>query len=203
MIKKGLWVVLAVMAILIGLYPAIYFLVDRKFGLLNTKSDALLTYDFWNVGFYTHIIFGGIALLIGWTQFRAGFRNRHLKLHKRIGKVYVFGALLSALAGIYIGHFATGGLVSMLGFILLGILWFYFTLMAYVTIKKKQIDNHEKMMIYSYALCFSAVTLRIWLPLLTMLFGDFITAYPIVAWLCWLPNLLVAFFIVRGISKEK
>ncbi len=52
------------------------------------------------------------------------------------------------------------------------------------------------MMIYSYAACFAAVTLRLWLPMLTALFHDFKTAYRIVAWLCWLPNLAVARYIL-------
>jgi len=48
-------------------------------------------------------------------------------------------------------------------------------------------------MIYSYAECFAAVTLRIWLPLLTLVLGEFLTAYRIVAWLCWVPNILFAY----------
>jgi hypothetical protein len=57
-------------------------------------------------------------------------------------------------------------------------------------------------MVYSYAMCFAAVTLRIWLPLLLLIFGDFETSYRIVAWLCWLPNLLFAYIWVkrRGIT---
>lgn len=58
-------------------------------------------------------------------------------------------------------------------------------------------------MIYSYAACFAAVTLRIWLPLLTAAFlGDFIKAYTIVAWLCWVPNIIVAYFIVRRLPSR-
>jgi hypothetical protein len=51
------------------------------------------------------------------------------------------------------------------------------------------------MMIYSYAACLAAVTLRIYLPLLAFAFNDFIKAYLLVAWLSWVPNLLVAFYI--------
>lgn len=52
-------------------------------------------------------------------------------------------------------------------------------------------------MVYSFSATFAAVTLRFWLPLLLGLFRlDFSVAYPIVAWLCWVPNLLVARWIV-------
>lgn len=197
MVKKGLWVLFAILATLIGLYPIIYFLVDRKFGLLNSKSVELLTNTFWNIGFYTHIIFGGIALLTGWTQFSPKMRNRRMALHRKLGKVYVIAVLLSALAGIYIGFFATGGLISSTGFICLGIIWFYTTLKAYLYIKRGEVEKHQKIMVYSYAACFAAVTLRVWLPILTMLYGNFSKAYLVVAWLSWVPNLLVAYLLTR------
>ncbi|MGN8057168.1 DUF2306 domain-containing protein [Pedobacter sp. 22163] len=202
MVKKGLWILFASFALLIGLYPTIYFLIDREFGLLNSKSVDLLTNTFWNIGFYTHIIFGGIALFIGWMQFSPKMRNRRMALHQKVGKVYVVAALLSALAGIYIGFFATGGWVSSTGFICLGIIWFYTTLKAYLYIKRAEIQKHQKMMVYSYAACFAAVTLRIWLPILTMVYGDFSKAYLVVAWLCWIPNLIVAYLITSKTANQ-
>lgn len=195
--RKVLWVVFATVSVAIGLYPVIYFTIDRQFGLLASKSMEILTNVFWNLGFYTHIIFGGLALLIGWIQFSPGFRNKNPILHKKIGKVYVASVLLSSVAGIGIGFFATGGLWSSLGFICLGVIWFYTTLMGYTTIRNKQVEAHQEFMVYSYAACFAAVTLRIWLPLLIVIYGDFMVAYTIVAWLSWVPNLLVANLIAR------
>lgn len=197
MTKKFFWIALVVLAVIIGLYPLIYFMIDRKFGLLNSKSDEVLTSVLWNIHFYIHIIFGGIALLTGWTQFGKAFRNRNLNLHRKTGKVYVVSVVLSSLAGIYIGFFATGGIVSSLGFISLGLIWLYVTVMAFLMIKKREIEQHRKFMIYSYALCFAAVTLRIWLPLLSLVFHDFITAYRITAWLCWIPNILFAKYSIK------
>jgi uncharacterized membrane protein len=202
MVKKGLWILFATFALLIGLYPMIYFLIDRKFGLLNSKSVELLSNTFWNIGFYTHIVFGGIALLIGWTQFSSKMRNRRMASHRKLGKVYVVAVLLSALAGIYIGFFATGGWISSAGFICLGIVWFYTTLKAYLHIKEGEVEKHQKMMIYSYAACFAAVTLRIWLPILTIIYGDFSKAYLVVAWLCWVPNLVVGYLITRKAANQ-
>lgn len=196
MIKRLPYFLLAFLAVAIGLYPGIYFVIDRKFGLLATKEEALLGDIFWNTGFYTHILFGGLALLIGWTQFSDRLRARNIALHRKIGKVYVVSVLLSGLAGVYIGFFATGGIVASLGFICLGLTWLYTTLQAYRFIRNRNTESHRKMMIYSYAACFAAVTLRLWLPMLTALFHDFKTAYRIVAWLCWLPNLAVARYIL-------
>lgn len=203
MIKKFSWILFTGLAILVGLYPAIYLFIDRKFGLLASKTNELLADPIWNIVFYTHIFSGGLALLIGWTQFSSKLRNKNIALHRMTGKVYVVSVLVSSITGIYIGIFATGGLVSSMGFICLGVIWFYTTLMAYICIRNKQILQHRKMMIYSYAACFAGVTLRLWLPILTSIFGDFIIAYTIVAWLCWVPNLIVAFFITKRIGLQE
>lgn len=195
--NKVAWFVFAFLAIGVGLYPLLYFFLDRKFGLLASKSEALLTDTLWNIGFYGHILLGGVALLIGWVQFSKKIRSRNLKLHQNLGRVYVIAALISGVCGIFIALNATGGLVTTIGFMGLGIVWVYTTSKAYLAIKKGDIPLHQGMMIYSYAACFAAVTLRIWLPLLTIFFGDFESAYRIVAWLCWVPNMIFAYFWVR------
>jgi len=191
------WFVFAFLAVGVGLYPLLYLFVDRKFGLLASKSDALLADVFWNIGFYGHILLGGLALAIGWVQFSKKIRNANLGRHRTIGKVYVISVLISGSCGVFIAFNATGGLVTTLGFMSLGLIWLYTTLKAYFAVREGDIALHEGLMIYSYAACFAAVTLRIWLPLLTLSLQDFTTAYRIVAWLCWIPNIIFAYFWVR------
>ena len=197
MAKKWSWFLIVALAIIVGIYPLIYFFIDRKFGLLGTKSNELLTNTFWNIGFYTHILSAGVSLLLGWTQFSIKRRLQNVALHRNRGKIYVASSLLSSITGVYIGFFATGGLVSSLGFICLGAVWFYTTLMAYINIRNNKIDEHRKMMIFSYAACLAGVTLRIWLPILTFLIGDSAMAYKVDAWMCWIPNIIVAYIITR------
>ncbi|RAI91570.1 DUF2306 domain-containing protein [Algoriphagus yeomjeoni] len=203
MLRKVSWWFFGILCTLIGLYPILYFILDRNFGLLQSKSSELLNSFDWNLGFYLHIILGGFALLIGWIQFPKGFRDRNRKLHKRIGMAYVTAVFFSSIAGIYIALSATGGIISVIGFASLGIIWLGTTMMGWFTAKKHRYDDHENWMIFSYAATFAAVTLRIWLPLLILMHqGDFIPAYQIVAWVCWVPNMIVAWWIVRR-RKEK
>lgn len=193
------WIFFAFFAIVIGLYPLLYYLVDMKSqGLLSQKPRELLNSNIWSTAFYIHITFGGIALLTGWTQFSQRLRNKYLNTHRLIGKVYVVSVFLSSISGLFISFFATGGIVSVLGFALLAMFWFVTVAMAYISILKGDIIQHQKWMIRNYALTFAAVTLRIWLPLMAgFVFHDFIVAYRIVAWLCWIPNLIVAELIIR------
>jgi len=197
-----LWIILGICSVAIGLYPIIYFVIDRRFGLLSTKSDVLLSDILWNIGFYGHIVFGGIALLIGWIQFNKQLRQKNIVLHRKIGKIYMLSVFISGLCGLYIALNATGGLVSIFGFFSLGVVWLTTTGFALRAVKNKNITLHQKLMIYSYAACFGAVTLRIWLPTLTYLLGGFYNAYPVVAWVSWVPNIIVAYFIVQRINRK-
>lgn len=183
---------MCVLATIIGIYPIIYFIFSGKIGLLGSKTDAIFNSALWQLCFYIHIVCGGIALLSGWPQFSSKLRQRKITLHQNMGKVYMIAVWMSALSGIYIGCYANGGVVAATGFVTLGIIWFYTTLKAYLHILQRNIAAHRQMMVYSYACTFAAVTLRIWLPLLSMATGDGATSYIIVSWLCWVPNIAVA-----------
>ena len=198
------WVLFVFFAIAVGGYPAMYFVSDMiaENGLLSQKAANVIAMRFWQISFNTHIIFGGLALLIGWMQFMPKFRNRNLKLHRLVGVLYILAIVLSGLAGLYLAFYAEGGLVAKLGFGGLALAWLFTTGQAYISVKKRNIEAHKRWMIRSYALTFAAVTLRIWLPLFQYAIGmDFITAYVIIAWLCWVPNLAWAEWKVRRLAS--
>lgn len=197
------WIPLAALCLIIGTYPLLYLLADGKIGLLQTKSDALVTDAWWRLGFYAHIVCGGVALSVGWAQFVTSWRERHLKLHRIVGKLYVLMVCVSGLAAVCISPHASTGWIAGLGFASLGVIWLYVTLQAYKSIRQRDLQRHKCMMVYSYSACCAAVTLRLWLPLLLgVLRIDFAYAYPLVAWLCWVPNLLVANWINSRSAKE-
>ncbi|MHA4807254.1 DUF2306 domain-containing protein [Flavitalea flava] len=188
---------LAIPAILIGIYPFLYPVLDmRHHGLLQSKSNELLDSYWYNFFFYIHIAMGGLALLTGWTQFNSGLRARKINLHRFTGKVYLLAVLCSSLAGFAIAFFATGGLISTLGFGTLALVWLISNIQAYAFIRKRNIPKHRNWMIRNYALTFAAVTLRIYLPLSALLNLPGLDAYRAISWLCWVPNLFFAEFLI-------
>lgn len=183
-LRNIFWIVFVILAVFIGLYPISYLLFDMSNGLLGSKSKDLLSNTNWNFQFYTHIYSGGIALLIGWTQFVKRLRTNKIGLHWTIGKIYILSVLLSGIAGLYISFYATGGIVAKFGFGTMASLWLITTIMAFTSIKNNAIEKHQRWMIRSYALTFAAVTLRLWMPILPSIFHlDFIESYRIIAWL--------------------
>jgi CubicO group peptidase (beta-lactamase class C family)/uncharacterized membrane protein len=191
--KKLTWVIFGVLSVVVSFYPFIYYLADEPVALLLSKSTELLSSNLYNILFYIHITFGGVALLIGWTQFSKKLRRKYMNLHRIIGKIYVGSVLLSGPAGLYIAFHATGGLSAILGFSIGAVLWIILTYLGFSTVRKGNIEAHKKWMTYSYAGTFGAVTLRIWLPILILIFGNFTEAYQVVAWFSWVPNLLIVY----------
>jgi uncharacterized membrane protein len=199
------WIIFVMLAIVIGFYPIFYLLEGfRSQGFLSTKALNLRQSAGYLTLFYIHVTFGGLSLLIGWSQFSERFRRKYLQTHRSIGKVYVVSVLLSSLAGMAIALFATGGAISVIGFEGLAICWLFSDIRAYTSIRKGRIQEHQDWMCRNYALTFAAVTLRLWLPFSQVaLHMDFVDAYRIIAWMCWVPNLIVAELIINRTKRAR
>jgi uncharacterized membrane protein len=139
-----------------------------------------------------------LAILIGPFQYLPGMRKgRWLKVHRWLGRTYLLSVLFGGLSGLYMAQFAHGGIVAELGFGTLAVLWLYSGTRAYRHIRNKDLEAHRQWMIRNYALTFAGVMLRVWAPLSVGMGADFTTAYIVIAWACWIPNLFVAEWIIR------
>ncbi len=150
-------------------------------------------YKGYNYFFYTHIFGGIIALLMGCILFMYPFQYKFPKLHRNIGKIYISSILIfSSLGGFVMSFFAKGGNISTLGFMLLAIIWFYFTLKAYLSAKKKNFEMHQIWITRSFLLTLAAPILRLQL-FVNNHYGlwDVESFYILTAWISWLPQLLI------------
>lgn len=206
---KKTWLIVSCLAILISCYSIVqYFFMDaHQAGFVQMKLMLHSTLNSsWYIMLYLHIINGIVALVIGPFTLFSNFREKNIKRHRMMGKVYMIGILLGSVSGLYLAFYATGGLVSQLGFGFLSLFWLITAFQAFAKIKNKKVLDHQKWMIRNYSLTFAAVTLRVWLGLFTVLFGfeHFNLSYSIIAWLCWVPNLIVAeWFIQRKLTMMK
>lgn len=192
--RRLLFILMAIGAIGVAGYAIAMFTITPP--LFQSKGD-LVNDQTWQFFFYLHVGGGLIALSIGWLQFWTKFRNKKLSAHRKLGIVYVLVILIGSIGGAYSAIYATGGFGNQLGFFLLAVGWFYTTLMAFITIKKGNLESHKNWMTYSYALTYAAVTLRIFLPLWMASGIPFEESYNAIAWFCWVPNLVIAQWIVN------
>lgn len=139
----------------------------------------------------------GLALLLGPWQFISGRSRRRSTTHVWSGRVYVIAAVVGTAAGLVLAPFSQGGLTGHLGFGALGILTLGATLRAYLLVRQGNVAEHRRWMLRSFALILAAVTLRLQLPGALIAGIAFERAYPVIAWACWVPNLLVAEWMLR------
>jgi hypothetical protein len=192
-----------ILILCLGTLQYLSFKPDIAF--LKLKQFAVKT-GFYLPAFYAHIFGAATILIAGFLQFSKRV-NTNRKLHRVLGKIYVFGVLFFAAPGAYVMtffiHRGTGVFIS---FLVQNTLWVTFTICAWVFIKNRMIDAHIMMMRRSYALAFAAVTLRFYIWILTVLgYGvAFENNYMIIAFSSWIPNLLIAelinYYHRKGIS---
>jgi uncharacterized membrane protein len=159
------------------------------------------------IGILTHVFASAAALVLGPLQFSAGIRRDRPWLHRWTGRVYLaVGVLVGGLAGLYMAQYAFGGLAAKLGFAFLAAGWLFTGVCAYMSIRRGAVGAHRKWMIRNYSLTFAAVTLRLYLPASLAAGVSLDQAYPLIAWLCWVPNILVAEWLFnkrpRGLSDQ-
>ncbi|KAG8466687.1 hypothetical protein KFE25_008066 [Diacronema lutheri] len=138
-----------------------------------------------------------IALLIGVHNLQA---KRGTRRHVWLGRAYALAVAISAPFALVLAAHTTLGLVGAAGFALLALLWAGATALGVVSLLPRfqrdgvaSVERHRRWMVRSYALTFSAVTVRLSGWLLHQLFpASFSAHYVIGAWLGWVPNLLAA-----------
>lgn len=188
------WILMLLLAVLLfvlasrylSLDPDVYFSEQQEVYIANT------------IPLLMHVAGSMLATIIGPFQFLKKLRTgRYAKIHRWLGRLYVLSVLIGGMGGSYLATIAYGGPMARLGFMSIAAIWLVSGFMAYINIRNKRIELHRKWMIINYAITFAGVTLRLW----QMLFGtiglDFLTSYNIVAWLSWVPNLLIALWIIN------
>lgn len=170
-----------------------FFSFRYDIGFLLTKQ-AILHNDIWRWSFYIHIASSIFVLLFGVFQFIKPLLESFPKLHKLLGKAYVFLILiLSAPSGLVMAFYANGGIYAKTSFVIISLLWWLFTFVAFLKIRAKKIKGHIDFMVRSYALTLSAITLRTYVLILpSFIHLHAKDMYTLVAWLSWVPNLIIA-----------
>lgn len=201
------WLAMLFSAIAIVVYVIFFYLLSP---LVTTQPIAFQIYPGLGqvlaahpVGLYIHIIPATLALLLGPLQFLPSFRNGSLNRHHWIGRTYLLSILLGGLGALYIAQFSFAGLGSQLGFSAQAILLLFTGYMAYTHIRQRRIDSHQEWMIRNYALIFGAVTLRLNIRLFFWLDYDLSDFHALNAWLCWIPNLMVAEWLIYRLRTRR
>jgi uncharacterized membrane protein len=154
------WSLLLAGAVVMGLAAGRCFTFDPEVYFERQRP----VYEAETLGLMVHITGMLLAVLAGPWQFLRRLRERHFGFHRALGKVYILGAIVGALGGLYMAQFSASGPVSDVAFALLALAVLLTTTVAFLRMRSGNVQSHREWMTRSYALVFSAVTLRLYVP---------------------------------------
>jgi uncharacterized membrane protein len=112
-------------------------------------------------------------------QFSSRVRQRHLKFHRLLGRIYVISVFVGALSGIALA----AGRPGLPGTSMQAAAWIVCTTAAFITARNRQIVQHRQWMARSYAITFTFVSsrmLNLW-PRYSSHLGDTLAAVGVIA----------------------
>ena len=142
--RKPKYLLFAIIALM-----AIYVLQHNERFIVDPKAPVWNHYQPFKWWLLAHGLAGACALVLAPMQFSDRLRRRYTGLHRTAGKIYMVGATLAGLTGIYIQFFQerTGGTRSFtMASTTQGTLWMLTTLIAFVLILKGKVQEHRQWM---------------------------------------------------------
>ena len=194
--SRARFALVAVLSVAVAVYAVLMYGVGP--GAQGLHPEMRAAFERHAVAIHLHIFASALALLLGPWQFSARLRRERPAVHRWLGRLYLGVAVgLGGAAGLYMSAHAFGGPVAKLGFAALAVGWLVTGAIAYAAARARDFVAHRRWMIRNFALSFAAVTLRLYLPGVFVFGLPFAPAYAVIAWLCWVPNILVAEWLVR------
>ncbi|CAN7146337.1 DUF2306 domain-containing protein [Devosia sp. LjRoot3] len=166
-------------------------------GVESSMGHVAYHADLRPIAFYTHVVLAPAALALVPFQLWNGLRASKPGLHRLLGRAYGIAIVLSGLSGLWLALTTEAGAVAAWGFGLLAIAWLATTIRGIGLAMQGDRLAHRRWMIRSIALTLAAVSLRLQVFATLLLDLPFDTAYSAIAWLCWVPNLIVAELVLR------
>ena len=163
-------------------------------GVIPEEGEFDRRYAQYPVLAYIHIIPGVVYLVLAPFQISRRFRNRHLDLHRKMGRFLVPTGILSGVFGVIFGFFFSfGGFAEASAAVVFGT-WFVLALsLAYSYIRAGDTVRHRRWMIRAFAIGLGVGTIRIWVGLFQG-FGllDEVTSFGVAFWLSWTLHVIAA-----------
>lgn len=181
-----------------------YFPIRDDAAFLQIKQQYL-GIQHWKTAFWIHVFTSMFALIAGFTQFFPSVLRRMPQIHRWMGRAYLINVcFITGPASLVMAFYANGGWTSRLAFIVLALSWILTSALGWRTALQRDWTRHREWMLRSYALTLSAITLRVWKYSLVFLFEPRpMDLYRIVAWLGFVPNLLLVEWLIYRQRKAR
>ncbi len=194
--KHVLWVVFVLMAL--------FVLLTRERSLLDPASFLRQRYAPVPWLMFIHGIPAALALVLGIFQFSTRLRQRHLQVHRVMGRIYVASMIIGAPAAVVVAFklpipsLFLGSLVQSGG-------WIIATATALYCVRTGKIQQHKEWMMRGYPFAMAFVVNRVILSIPAVqamgVFGVITVVWSTNAVACFLPSYLIAWQALAASNK--
>ena len=158
-ILRPKYILFGLVAVMIG-----YVIMHNESFLWNSAHPAWQHYHPFRWWLLPHGLAGACAILLGPLQFSDRLRQRYTKLHRVVGRIYIFGALVAAPLGAYIQYFEErmGGPRSFsIAAVVDAVLLMGTTAIAFGFILNGKVQQHRQWMTRSFAVALVFIEVRV------------------------------------------
>ena len=126
----------------------------------KTRLNHLMNVPVWLNVLHIHIGVASLAMVTGAINFSNNIQRRYRKFHRINGYLYILSVLAVCGTSGFMAPYATGGRINSMAFNFMNIIWMLITVIAFIKIKRKQVNKHRKWMVRSYAFCFTNLLIQ-------------------------------------------
>jgi uncharacterized membrane protein len=184
-----------------------FVLLTRDRSLLDPNSPLHRRYSAIPVLMFLHGIPGAIGLFLGFVQFSTRIRQRHLQLHRIMGRIYVACVAISTPAAVAVSiklpthNLTMAAVIQSFG-------WLVTTATALYCIRTGKVQQHREWMMRSYPFAMVFVVVRVILAIPSVasngLNGIISTVWTVLTIACFLPSFLIEWEKLRrsGVTRR-
>lgn len=197
--RRMVWGACTLLCLVTGAY-AFQFVIA---GFATVPHDIAANHFLSPGGLRLHIAVTAITITVAPWQFAQRLRDRFPLVHRAMGRIYLLSGFVGITTGTAIALGSSSGIVAGTGFLCLGLSWLTVTAVGLRAILAGNVDAHRRWMLRSFALILGGVTLRLYVPISLALGFDIESSYPVIAWINWVPNIVLMEWWIRRDARHR
>lgn len=195
--RSSVWILPLLLAI--ALIGGAVFIFGFALPYLIFDTEVMGRFGGREAWIFSHVAFGVVALLVGPFVLWMGFKRTKMKVHRKLGMLYILCILISSIASFYLAITTEVNWVFGFGLFGLGVAWVITTGLALVAIKKRNFEQHMEWMVRSYVVTFGFVFFRGLVGFLNANeVGTLFERLSAASWFCWAFPLLFTEAFLQG-----
>lgn len=190
-LKKRIYAVLWACVIFFSIYYIYanclrYFVFTPK----NYHFDFFWTRKYW---VFIHVVTGMLATIVSPLQFIPNFRSNYIRIHRIIGRTYVYSIVVSSITSFYLCATTPENFWYALGLGGFTAAWLFTGVMGMITAMKGRLDQHKAWMIRSFVVTVGFSISRLLEDMVIQVHAEVgrVERLTILSWVSWIIPLII------------